>query len=664
MAVVQISKIQQRRGQKLLSGMPQLSSAELAWAVDTQELFIGNGSVAEGAPYVGNTKVLTEHDNILELIGSYKFAEPDLSITASIFRSLQSKLDEIQVSVIDFGPQPDPSTNHTPHFVTAFTQLFQNANTRYRKVLTIPNGHYYFTSTLRIPSNVILRGETQDGVILDIGANAIEFLSAAGTDVLGPFTSTDRPENVSISNLTIQYTTGGMDITGLKDSKFENVKWKSTYTLGDTVSTPVLASQSYDLSAIALTGNILVVSSFLPGFLPQTFNPSGTVATVDELVVSLEAVGTFTAKFNADRIAESLIITAKDDSGFLAADIETYFNITVTSITGATPFEVDPVPTQASSGINNTNSALSWVNSNFGTRTTGIDFVNCEFDSVALALKCIHSHGESDVFDTELSFDNCTFFVCDTAVYVEGVVDRQGHLWTFRDCRFEEIAKQAFFSTFGTGTLIKDSEFKNVGNGVNGAAYPETEMVRFSTKFGNVVENCRSDRHQSAGITLVDTKVGVPEVVNAGSVSFNNDYYSAIYLSDTFTPLAVFSCQQRFIIIDYTLTLGEYNHNRKGTLTITMSDIVNPSTGDVTDHVAIADNFTYSNGLITDPGGDMITSFEFNTELKDNNNIVVELDDSTAEPQTTGPDTILLSYKNPNRFLGTGTISYNIRYGV
>ena len=664
MAVVQISKIQQRRGQKLLSGMPQLSSAELAWAVDTQELFIGNGSVAEGAPYVGNTKVLTEHDNILELIGSYKFAEPDLSITASIFRSLQSKLDEIQVSVIDFGPQPDPSTNHTPHFVTAFTQLFQNANTRYRKVLTIPNGHYYFTSTLRIPSNVILRGETQDGVILDIGANAIEFLSAAGTDVLGPFTSTDRPENVSISNLTIQYTTGGMDITGLKDSKFENVKWKSTYTLGDTVSTPVLASQSYDLSAIALTGNILVVSSFLPGFLPQTFNPSGTVATVDELVVSLEAVGTFTAKFNADRIAESLIITAKDDSGFLAADIETYFNITVTSITGATPFEVDPVPTQASSGINNTNSALSWVNSNFGTRTTGIDFVNCEFDSVALALKCIHSHGESDVFDTELSFDNCTFFVCDTAVYVEGVVDRQGHLWTFRDCRFEEIAKQAFFSTFGTGTLIKDSEFKNVGNGVNGAAYPETEMVRFSTKFGNVVENCRSDRHQSAGITLVDTKIGVPEVVNAGSVSFNNDYYSAIYLSDTFTPLAVFSCQQRFIIIDYTLTLGEYNHNRKGTLTITMSDIVNPSTGDVTDHVAIADNFTYSNGLITDPGGDMITSFEFNTELKDNNNIVVELDDSTAEPQTTGPDTILLSYKNPNRFLGTGTISYNIRYGV
>ena len=65
MAVIQISKIQVRRGQKNSGiGVPQLSSAEFAWAVDSQELFIGNGSVAEGAPAVGNTKILTEHDNI------------------------------------------------------------------------------------------------------------------------------------------------------------------------------------------------------------------------------------------------------------------------------------------------------------------------------------------------------------------------------------------------------------------------------------------------------------------------------------------------------------------------------------------------------------------------------------------------------------------------
>ena len=74
MAVVQISRIQIRRGQKNQgSGLPQLASGELAWAVDTQELFVGNGAVAEGAPYVGNTKVLTEHDNLLDLIDQYVY---------------------------------------------------------------------------------------------------------------------------------------------------------------------------------------------------------------------------------------------------------------------------------------------------------------------------------------------------------------------------------------------------------------------------------------------------------------------------------------------------------------------------------------------------------------------------------------------------------------
>ena len=58
MAVVQISRIQVRRGQSQQgSGVPQLASGEIGWAVDTRELFIGNGAVSEGAPSVGNTKV-------------------------------------------------------------------------------------------------------------------------------------------------------------------------------------------------------------------------------------------------------------------------------------------------------------------------------------------------------------------------------------------------------------------------------------------------------------------------------------------------------------------------------------------------------------------------------------------------------------------------------
>jgi hypothetical protein len=239
MAVVQISKIQVRRGQKNSnSGVPQLSSAEFAWAVDSQELFIGNGSVAEGAPYVGNTKILTEHDNILDLASSYQFASNDTSITLSVSRSLQSKEDET-VSVADFGAIGDGSTDCTLAFETAFTQLFRNVNTNYRKVLLVPNGEYLFLSDLRIPSNVILRGETPNGAVLNIGSNNIRFITSTGLE-LADFSSSNRPTGLNLSNLTINRVSGQLVLSGVADSHFDNITFRGEYVLGNAV--PSLAT--------------------------------------------------------------------------------------------------------------------------------------------------------------------------------------------------------------------------------------------------------------------------------------------------------------------------------------------------------------------------------------------------------------------------------------
>lgn len=247
MAVVQISRIQVRRGQKNSnSGIPQLSSAEFAWAVDTQELFIGNGSVAEGAPYVGNTKIITEHDNILELASSYQFASNDTSITLSVPRSLQSKIDEIQVSVKDFGAVGNGTTDCVTAFETAFSQLFRNVNSEYKKVLMVPNGVYYFASDLAIPDGVIIRGETQLGSVLNIGSNNIRFITSTGLEVTDTaFSSTNRPKNINISNLTIQRTTGQVTFTGVANSVVEGVKFIGTYDFGDTVSLTTTPSAIY-----------------------------------------------------------------------------------------------------------------------------------------------------------------------------------------------------------------------------------------------------------------------------------------------------------------------------------------------------------------------------------------------------------------------------------
>jgi hypothetical protein len=537
MAVVQISKIQVRRGQKNSnSGIPQLSSAEFAWAVDSQELFIGNGSVLEGAPYVGNTKILTEHDNILDLASSYQFASTDTSISLSVPRSLQSKLDEY-VSVTDFGAVGDGSTDCVTAFETAFEQLFRNVNTNYRKVLMIPNGEYLFSSDLAIPSGVILQGETQLGVVLNIGDNNIRFVTSTGLE-LASFNSSNRPQNIKISNLTIQRNQGQTVLSGVANSIIEDVKFLGEYQFGNSV----------------------------------------TLSTAP--------------------------------------------------------------------------AAVFWENILDGTKVNNLKFKNCLFESNSVAIRC----NQTNVYDTEIKFENTKFFVSDTAIYVVGVTG-QGNKWQINDCEFEEIANQAFRSTAGQGTIIQRSKFKKVGNTTNLSSIPNDYMVYFGEKIGNVVLDCTSDRQQAAGVTSSNLTVSYPEVYNADKVSFIDRNYSLIYPSDGFTPLAVFSATNKFTIINYCLKMA--GHTRHGQLWIAIGDdlagtelddpldLNGPGEGSL---VTITDNFQYSPQLIANEGGALMTNLEFGIALRDNDT-------------DSGIETLVLSYKNPLPG-ATGSISFDVAYGV
>lgn len=268
MAIVQISKIQVRRGQKYSNtGVPQLSSGEFAWAVDSQELFIGNGSIAEGAPYVGNTKILTEHDNLIELLGSYQFAVDTPSISGTVSRSLQKKLDET-VSILDFGPEEmaDGVIDCTQYFQTAVDQLFLNTDTTFKRRLVIPPGRYKFNSDLILPSTAFLGGENRVTVVLDFGTNDIRFKSSLET-LEGNFTSSDHPENIRLSDMTIQFTTGQVVLSGVTDSIFEQLKIKSNYVLGNDISTanPTILWEN-NLPGASTTRNVFRSTQF--EFLP------------------------------------------------------------------------------------------------------------------------------------------------------------------------------------------------------------------------------------------------------------------------------------------------------------------------------------------------------------------------------------------------------------
>lgn len=71
MAIVQISQITNRLG--LQQDLPQLAGAEFGWSTDTRQLYIGNGTLEQGAPVVGNTEILTEFSDILAINSSYTY---------------------------------------------------------------------------------------------------------------------------------------------------------------------------------------------------------------------------------------------------------------------------------------------------------------------------------------------------------------------------------------------------------------------------------------------------------------------------------------------------------------------------------------------------------------------------------------------------------------
>jgi hypothetical protein len=173
MAVVQISKIQLRRGNKLVTGLPQLASGELAWAIDTQELYIGNGAVSEGAPLVGNTKILTEHDNILDLLDQYKYKPSDTTILTGLNgnvteRTVQQRLDDGRVNAASFGISGlNSAVDQTALIQNAINSVYITVTTSNRVAIEFDPGTYRITGTLYIPSYVRLIGSGKNHTVFN-----------------------------------------------------------------------------------------------------------------------------------------------------------------------------------------------------------------------------------------------------------------------------------------------------------------------------------------------------------------------------------------------------------------------------------------------------------------------------------------------------------------
>lgn len=238
MAVIQISKMQVRRGQTALTGFPQLASGEFGWSIDTQELYIGNGSVTEGAPAVGNTQLITEHNiNNLFLFAENGYQYAGLSgveDSRARVRTIHSKLDdELNISdLVDLNT----ATEHTEAFKTGIKIATETG-----KPLVVPEFDYIVTGTIYIPSNVELRGAgPQKSVITNI-TTASTFVTIDGSNNTfdsnrSSYGNVGAPRNIRITGITFVNGTPNaapiMQLDAISDSIIEQCEF-----IGDIAAT-------------------------------------------------------------------------------------------------------------------------------------------------------------------------------------------------------------------------------------------------------------------------------------------------------------------------------------------------------------------------------------------------------------------------------------------
>ena len=246
MPTVQISRIQHRRGKA--TDLPQLAAGELGWSIDDQKLYIGNGTVADGAPAVGNTEIMTAGSSSFttSLSHTYKGYLGDSTpivtgATGDVSRTVQKRLDDY-VSVKDFGAVGDDSTADVVAIQRAIDELYSDTDqddARSRRILFFPAGTYRIAASLTIPPFAHLVGEGPDKTIIKNSASAPALVTEDDDgNVYGNIgdSGATTPTQIQISNMTIRTTVahGGLSIDNATKVFVNNVKFQGTFVSGGT----------------------------------------------------------------------------------------------------------------------------------------------------------------------------------------------------------------------------------------------------------------------------------------------------------------------------------------------------------------------------------------------------------------------------------------------
>ena len=249
MAIVQISQITNRKG--LEENLPQLAGAELGWSIDTRQLYIGNGTLEEGAPVIGNTEILTEFSDILVTPTTYTYKGQAAGYTVQtgptagdpVTSSLQAWFDQF-ATVKDFGAVGDGTTDDTDAINRALYQLFcREVNPQIRRSLFFPAGVYRVTASIKIPPYATLWGEGLDNSVIQLDnstddstlnayvARSADSLQQIGVNIGNNGAAT--PQYVTVTNMGFVNADPTTDVFLVQDAvnfRFQNVGFSGPLT--------------------------------------------------------------------------------------------------------------------------------------------------------------------------------------------------------------------------------------------------------------------------------------------------------------------------------------------------------------------------------------------------------------------------------------------------
>lgn len=311
MAITQISRIQHRRG--LQQDLPQLASAEFGWSVDTRKLYIGNGTIEEGAPTIGVTEILTEHSEILTLTADiYSFKglmatgvaiETGPSPTLPIRRTVQDKFDDI-ASVRDFGAIANGVVDDTAAINRALSRVFGNDEGMYplhhHRAIYFPSGKYRITGTINIPPYTRIYGESR---------HSVQFVGEGASSVTVTATGSENINNT----ITVDTTVGlrpGMQVR-FSGTTFGGIVAQRTYYVTEITD---------DTHIVLSTGSAAFVPTNDSGSMTGHFSSWPVVRFVDRdgrYGQDFEAVSDTSEQYHISDITITFVTPTYDQPGLV-----------------------------------------------------------------------------------------------------------------------------------------------------------------------------------------------------------------------------------------------------------------------------------------------------------------------------------------------------------